>query len=335
VSRLTVEKIGPEAFHEWDDYVRSNPWGTVFHTTEWLGRINDRLKVFAGVDGSGEVRCGVALVESVKFGVRGYHIPPFTPFFGPLVSSSEKEQRAAARTEEQDAVASVLRAIPGCAHTDFRLPAGWPDVYPFYRAGFTPFVAYTHVFHSSVSEYHANMAKRQRSYLRGMKGHVDKGEVRVNSTANAETVFSLWERLAREKGVRSNVSTLRRLTINWGRESPWSVMAVERADGEPLAGVMLVNDERRVVNLVNASSAGLSKRFSRANLLCLDAAVRKTLNEGKIFDLEGSMLHGVERFYRMLGAHLVPAFRVQKSRSFRYSVLRSIAQFRRERISLV
>jgi hypothetical protein len=55
------------------------------------------------------------------------------------------------------------------------------------------------------------------------------------------------------------------------------------------------------------------------------------LTSGRKFDFEGSMLQGVETFYRLLGGKQVSVYRVQKSPSLIYSIIRAANQIRNDR----
>jgi len=55
------------------------------------------------------------------------------------------------------------------------------------------------------------------------------------------------------------------------------------------------------------------------------------LTTGRIFDFEGSMLKGVEAFCRLMGGTQAPCYRVQKSASLRYSLMRAANQIKNDR----
>ena len=84
-------------------------------------------------------------------------------------------------------------------------------------------------------------------------------------------------------------------------------------------------------NIVNAVRRDLEGDLKRTNVLLMDAGIRHCLQAGLVFDFEGSMLPGVEDFYRTMGGRQTPTYRMQRSRSLVMHLLRSGQILRRER----
>jgi hypothetical protein len=77
------------------------------------------------------------------------------------------------------------------------------------------------------------------------------------------------------------------------------------------AGVFLMFDGMRLVNLINVSSAAGRENGAMAYLL--DSIIQTHANQLKIMDFEGSAIEGVARFYESFGAINEPYFALQKS----------------------
>lgn len=84
------------------------------------------------------------------------------------------------------------------------------------------------------------------------------------------------------------------------------VRAVTNADQELLAIALLLKDERRIYNLMNTTlPAGRDKE---ANHFLLDNIIREFAGQSLLFDLEGSEIPGVKKFYASFGAVNQPYF---------------------------
>lgn len=84
------------------------------------------------------------------------------------------------------------------------------------------------------------------------------------------------------------------------------VRAVTNADKELLAIALLLKDERRIYNLMNTTlPAGRDKE---ANHFLLDKIIREFAGRSLLFDLEGSEIPGVKKFYTSFGAVNQPYF---------------------------
>ena len=329
--RLKVERLDERAWPEWDRFVAGHPSGMVCQRTGWLVRVGDELRVHAVVDGGGAMLGGVALVETRRHGVRGFHIPPYTPYFGPLVMPSKRKRIAARRSEEHKILGVLLDSVPPRSHVDFRLPPGLDDIYPYYWRGFTPSVVYTHEISGAVEDYARNVAERRRTYLRRMAAAVEDGRLVIEVGREMEPIIELWGVMGRRKRIDPRIGVLRQLadadTGGW----QWTTVLARDAGGRLLAGVALATDGRRALNLVNVSAEALPEGLEQATLAAIDRAIRYVLERGMIFDCEGSMLRGVEASYRLFGGLPRPNMRLQRSRSTLYFVMRMGAQFMAER----
>ena len=78
------------------------------------------------------------------------------------------------------------------------------------------------------------------------------------------------------------------------------VFAVRTEGGTPLAAVMLLNHQNRIINIINTSSAEGKK--NGASHLLFDKIIQKFSNTQKVLDFEGSSIPTIARFYEGFGA---------------------------------
>ncbi len=313
----------------WQAFVEEHPEGSVFHQCRWLERVGEKLRIDV-LEDKGRILAGVATVERRKFGVGGCHVPPYTPRYGPLIRPSAKNQRGSSRTEEQGLLAALLDALPAWPHTDFILAPGHHDPLPFHWRGWQPSLVITHQIGGSEEEYTGNIVKRKAAYLRKLRRQVDEGRLAVEMNHDADPVLGLWEETAEHKDFGHNDAILRNLFSD-PTEDFWTCVTVRDQKGELLGASLLAYDSRRAYNLVNGVRRDLEGDLRQVNMLLMDAGIRWCLESGRIFDFEGSMLPGVEDFYRIMGGEQVGCYRWMRSRSPKYFLLRSLQRWRRER----
>ncbi|MCB1048318.1 MAG: GNAT family N-acetyltransferase, partial [Calditrichaeota bacterium] len=278
----------------------------------------------------GRIVAGAALLRRRKFGVSGWHVPPYTPCYGPLVLDSDKKQRGAARTEERGWLGALLDALPRVPHADFILPTGHHDPLPWHWRGWQSDVRITHVVRGSVEEYLGNIIKRKAAYLRKLQGMVERGELVLSLDHEVAPVLDMWARTAEHKSFTHRDDLLRGLFRDPG-EGFWTCVRISDREGQLLGGSVLVHDHRRAWNLVNGVRRDVDGVLRQINMLLMDAGIQHFLGQGMVFDFEGSMLPGVGDFYTIMGGEQVPCYRFMRSRSLRYFALRTIDRFRRER----
>lgn len=83
---------------------------------------------------------------------------------------------------------------------------------------------------------------------------------------------------------------------------------IVNAGGQTLSIVLLLKDERRLYNIINAVTA--EGRKTEANYLLYSKIFSEFSGKGLLIDLEGSELPGVKSFYKKMGAIDQPYFRM-------------------------
>lgn len=327
---LTYKILEPCEYPEWDAFTDTAPGGSVFHTSRWLSRVGLGLAIHVLRNDAGEIEAGVALVLNRKRGISGYHVPPYTPRFGPLVRSSRKKQLGSIQSEEQELLADLLDRLPSVGHIDFVLAAGHQDVIPYLFRGWTCGMVITHQIRGAVADYMANLVKTKAYYLRKLEKKVAEGELNILVDHSVAAVLELWRETAGYKNFKANLPVLESLFRD-PAEGFWTCLRIQDAQARDLGGMVLVHDSHTAYNIVNAVRRDLEGDLKRTNVLLMDAGIRHCLQAGLVFDFEGSMLPGVEDFYRTMGGRQTPTYRMQRSRSLVMHLLRSGQILRRER----
>lgn len=324
-----VRRLEPGEFPRWNDWVRDHPAGTLFHTTRWLERVGGGLAVFVHEE-EGTILAGVATVERRKLGVRGWHVPPYTPCYGPLVLPSDKPQRGSAAAEQRQRLETLLDGLPVMPHADFILPPGHHDPLPWRWRGWQAGMGLTHQIEGSLETYLGNIVKRKAAYLRKLLGMVEQGELAVTIDHRVDPVLELWAQTAEHKEFSHRDDLLRGLFRD-PADDFWLCVRITDREGTLLGGSVLAYDHRCAWNLVNGVRRDVDGALRQINMLLMDAGIRHCLSRGMVFDFEGSLLPGVADFYTIMGGEQRPCYRWMRSRSPLYLALRTAELWRRER----
>ena len=314
-----------EELAAWNRFVDEHPAGTVFHKTDWLQLINGSVEIIAIWDHE-EIKAGVALVKTTKNGVNGYHIPPYTQYFSPLVAWASKRSL----TDEHESVTAILQEIKEAKHIDFKLPRGHQSILPYHWKGFETSVAITHTITGNLADYLAGLNKNKLRELKKLQEMTGSGELVVENNISEQELTALLQHTSERKGFDAKTN----LAVNLVMKSDDSFakkIAIRSKEHGLIAFGFFPYDNKAVYNLINASVRVTDPVLKTVNLLLLYQAIEFALNSNRLFDFEGSMLKGVEAFCRLMGGIQQPVYRVQKSGSLRYSVLRAANQIKNDR----
>jgi hypothetical protein len=311
----------------WDRYVDEHPQGTIFHKTCWLKLIDPNIEIFAAtVDG--KIKAGVALIKTKKNGVAGYHIPPYTQYFSPLYGTGDLSKNSL--TEEHSLIKAILDKIKDISHIDFKLPGGHQSILPYAWKGFESSVGITHVVKGDLEGYLKNLNKNKLRELKKLQQLAEAGEISIEEEISETELLHLLQQTGERKGFKTRSTLVLKLVMQADKSFAKKVAIRSKQHGL-LAFGFFPYDNKAVYNLVNASERVTDPVLKTVNLLLLYQAIEFALNSGRTFDFEGSMLPGVETFCRLMGGTQLPVYRVQKSSSIKYSLLRAAKQILNDR----
>jgi hypothetical protein len=260
---------------------------------------------------------GTALASVSKYRIRGYHALPFTPYYGVALSGS-----ILANTDlTQQALTVLIENLPRSAVYDFVLPPGEHSLHAWIWKGFDISVYVTHEVpsHIQVSEYRNTLSAGKKRDLQTVQKLVTAGALRLEK---GEHIRNDVLQLVRESSKRIGYSNPEKVFGHIGKLADATCIGIYHPEHGLLAGNMLFEDDRTVYNLFNASQRIKDPKLSLVNTLSTFESVQHALGKGKSFDFEGSMLKGVEKFYRSMGGTVKPVYRVIRSGSTLYNLTR-------------
>ncbi len=325
--KWSVRVLRVEEFENWNMFVDKHPEGTVFHKTNWLGLINPQIVIYV-VSLNQEIIAGVALIKTKKNGVSGYHIPPYTQYFSPLYGGMHNYKGSLA--EEHECIKAVLEEIKGVNHIDFKLPKGHQSILPYHWKGFDSSVVITHTISLTLENYLNSLNINKARELKKLLLLVNSGEITINDEINPAELTHLLQKTSERKGFDAKPELVCELVMKADPTFAKKIVIRSKKYGLIAFG-FFPYDDKAVYNLVNASVSISDPVLKTINLLLLYQAIEFALNSRRIFDFEGSMLPSVEAFCRLMGGTQVPIYRVQKSPSLSYSLLRAVHQIKNDR----
>lgn len=325
-----VRALGRGEWERWDAYVRSHPNGTVFHTTGWLQAMSDDSRVFVDEE-AGEILGGIALATTRRYGLASYHIPPYTPYGGPLFGSRGIGYRCEG-SRYNAFIERIFAAVGPAGHLDFVLPSTDQDLLPYKWSGFDIGVGVTYHIANGDAALEQRIASGSRGQLKKLLRLLEAGAIRATWDDRREAVLDIQAQLASRKSFDHHGQSLRRLLERAESGTFRSVVLTAEGEGD-LAGCICARDANRYYNLIAATRAELTGEYRQTGVLMYYLMIRDALESGRTFDFEGSSIPGVARFYRQMGGEQVPTYRLQKTRSPYFAALRFVKSLRAARSS--
>lgn len=284
-------------------FALSEEAGTLFVQEHWCHVYGDALRI-AGLWQGDDLIGGFVFTETRMKGIRAWITPPFAPHCGLFFRETESENQSKINSFRK----RVLREIAGFledsgpAFVKLEWPHTVTDVQPLLWQGMEISPKYTYVIGLSVPE--ETLRKNADPKVRGL---LDPGELLLDTQASPAELMAIVHRTFQKKSLRTNERTAAAL-VEQAYAGRRLIATVVRRGDEIQGAFVCVHDSHTCYYLFGHTVDACEKNTGHTGLWhCIQQARARGL---QCFDFEGSMIPGVEHFFRSFGGRQVPYFQL-------------------------
>ena len=187
------------------------------------------------------------------------------------------------------------------------------DWLPFYWSGYLQTTRYTYLLKDlkNSDRLWENMSQHTR---RNIKKAKERFQITVKQGIPIDDFMQVYTQTFERQGKKNTQDTkvLQRLTEVCRQRNQGDLWGGYDPQGRIHAAVFVVWQKQSAWYIAGGGDTEL--RQSGAHSLVLWDAIQHTTGYSEVFDLEGSMLSGVERFFREFGGIQTPYFSIQKGK---------------------
>jgi len=211
----------------------------------------------------------------------------------------------------QGICADLIENLP--PYTSFlqQFPYTFTDWLPFYWTDFRQTTRYTYVLHAIANQelLWENMASNIR---RNITKAVEKNGIVVQSGIPVDDFLQVFKATfqRQQKPVPQDIDVLRRLIDVCRKRNQGDIWGGYDEAGRLHAAVFVVWQKSAAYYIAGGGNPAL--RDSGAHSAAMWEAIRFVSQHTNTFDFEGSMIPGVERFFREFGAKQMPFFTITR-----------------------
>lgn len=283
--------------------------GGVFYRESLLNLGHYEAQSYAIVDQDDQVIGALNLCKMRLKGVEALAHPmlhPHCALFAPA-RSNKQVNRTSWNKRILETIATWLMKHPAPI-VSVAFPVDWPDMQPVIWNKLRCSVKYTYRIPLATDESH------ESRYASSLKSDIRKAVelgVQVSNAAEADELYDCLAETAASKGFEVNADVVKRLLEEVG--SGHGKLRVARIGGQVIGFTITVHDASSAYYLLGGLSRANKVRGALG--LLLSDVIAEYAREGvAVFDFEGSMLQGVERFFRSFGGDLVPYYVVSRAK---------------------
>lgn len=291
------------------DDVKVTPYAnSVFEQPWWLDVVApDRWRELS-VSNNGET---IARWPIVTDGSKVF-MPKETQTIGPWFAKREGESEHDRLSRTQKAIEEMLKQAD-IGRWDYALAPECDYVLPFMQNGFQLHPRFTYVIDdlSDIENVEARYAKTVKKNIKRASQvvevrSIDDPDVLIRSM---RTTFE-----AQHRSLPVSEELIAQIVQESLRRSNGVLLAAFDNDGLCHASSLFVYDEKRCYYLLSGSDPAV--RTSGAQTLILRDGIRFAAEHSKVFDFEGSMIEGIEKFFRQFSGRQVVYYRITKQSMF-------------------
>ncbi len=293
----------------------------IFMQNGWLDAViteGSSWQVVLSKDKKGQIIGALTFQMKQKWGLTILSESPLSPFCGIWLKKMETSKQHEQYHIVKKILAELIQQLPSFHFANFRFSTTLTDWQPFFWAGFHQTTRYTYhldlkktdnLFSNFKHHTQRNIRKAEQHFHITHSDDLDKFLVINNLTFERQNLkspipYSIWQNV--DAFLKKN--NLRKLYF------------ASNTEGGIEAVIYIVFDKKTAYYLAGGTTD--MGRKQGATYLLLAQAIQDAKEKGlDIFDFEGSMLKGVESFFRGFNPTLTPYFKVWKYRNRFLSLL--------------
>lgn len=283
----------------------------VFSSRKWLSVYDEQLQFVGIYKDERQLIGGFYFIKTKKFNFSFIKLPPYTPHCG-LFFQTESSNRSSLHNFSKDVITAVCNEIEAqkAALTILAFPSAVADLQPFIWSKFKVVPNYTYRIDLSkpIEQIKSNFDPKNRNVInKAIREEVTTTE----NVLGKEQLYDFFISTLSSAGANIYKKELKGIFTKFSDET--NSFSIEARRGAELLGVVFcVFDKINCYYLLGGVNK--NSKINGVNNLLVLKCIEKAIEKGcAVFDFEGSMLKGVEKFFRSFGPELVPYYTVNKA----------------------
>jgi len=274
---------------------------SVFHKPFWLDFVcGENWDICLEFDSENEIVAYMPFYFEKKNGLYKIKMPKLTPFLGPVVLS-EKKGIYQKNSSDNDLVNSLFAQMPEWIDYNVNWHFGSHNLLlPIaQKPNFFLKPKYTYFVNSSISaeSFYSEIKLKQRNSIKSAKK-----SFKLTESFEPAKLYSLVERTYSRQNSKASFSKpfFLELCNSIRKNNAGFILFCLDKEDVLIAGGLFVTDSKNTYYLVGGVDLDKPSQGTMAFLIW--SAIEKSLAENRNFDFEGSILPGVENFFRSFGS---------------------------------
>ncbi len=288
----------------------------IFFQDWWLEAVAPGAWHVATIEENGRVIASMPYIYRRHRHLSVMDMPRLTPYLGPWLAPLPGKY-ATRLSREHQLLNALIQQLPPFDFFSQRFHPRFTNWLPFYWRGFRQTTYYTYLIDDLT-----DLDQVWDAFRPNIKRAIRKAQkqVVVHTEGDVATFWRLNQMTFQRQGLQPSYSLedLMRIDAACAAHHQRRIFFAEDAQGRIHAALYLVWDDHAAYYLMGGNDPAL--QASGAPSLLMWEAIQFAAGVTHVFDFEGSMIPGVERFFRSFGARQTPYFHLTKTTSLAFRV---------------
>lgn len=283
----------------------------VWGSKAWLSVYDNRLQLVGIYKDEKQLIGGFYYLKTKKYGFNFIKLPPYTPHCG-LFFETDSKNKSSINTHTKEVMLEVCNYIKeqNASLTILAFPTTTNDLQPFIWNQFKVIPNYTYQIDlgKTMEEIKSNFDSKNRNAIN--KAIKEGVEISENEISKAD-LYQYFKTTLKTTDANIYNKELEAVFLNFATKHN-SFCVTAKHNQKIIGNVFCVYD----ANICYYLLGGVNKESGIQgvnNLLVQHSIEKAKALQCKVFDFEGSMLQGVEKFFRSFGGNLLPYYTVNKA----------------------
>ena len=310
--KLKAEILSSAFFEKWNSFVNISPQGSIFNLSWYLNSLKLDFKILVVFDSNRKIIGGIVLVKNE---INFFSNPIFVKHLGVLFANdSIKHKENSLRYKISILLIEQLKKYKTFNYYFHPKYFNW---IPFYWCGFSQETRYTYQLDLTKSSdvIYSFFHEKLRNDIK----NAVNSDIKIIESPNLNLFYSTINKTFLRQGSKAPFSKEKLISFieQINVYSSFTSFAALDNDNNTIAVCGYVFFNKKSYLILNGID--ISSNIRGANALMIFESMKLLQDRGiTVFDFEGSMLPGIEQFYRRFGGELVPYMRIYNDNFINY-----------------
>jgi len=293
-----------------DAYAELVKSASVFNFPQWLKIYGPSLKLFGLFNNDNKLFGAFYWYTETRIAIKRLRVPPYSPHCG-LFFSNPAQNRSSINSFNKEVKEKLVDFFDSSKKNLLTLafPTSIVDLQSFTWKGYKVIPNYT--YQINLAHSNEEIFKEFDSKNRNLINKVEKENYEIKPLTDKKILFEFLQQSLLAAKANVYESILKAIVFDFINDQNSFTYALKDASGNISSAVLCLYDDKACYYLLAGNNR--EHMINGANNLLVYKSILKAKELGcKIFDFEGSMIPGVEKFFRSFGGSLVPYYTINK-----------------------